>query len=129
MDEERSWRLYKKYPKLYRRRPQFECGIGWYDLLDSMSKDLEACIAEYQHLTWDKDEDLPCTEQVKEKFGTLCFYMSTATDEMHKIIDNATDKSGKTCERCGVRGFLRWYRGWKMTLCNTCFGVPEAESM
>lgn len=47
----------------------------------------------------------PCrASQVKEKFGTLRFYMTSQTPEMDKIIEKACRKSAKTCEECGKPG-------------------------
>lgn len=129
MNRTKTELLIKKYPKLYRQGIAFECNDGWYDLIDSMSQDLEACIEEYQRLTWEKDSDLPCATQVKEKHGTLSFYMTTITDQMEKIIEKAEEKSSKTCEGCGAKGFLRWCKGWKMTLCDTCFTAPNDGQM
>lgn len=50
------------------------------------------------------DEMHPAASQVKEKFGTLRFYMDYATDEMYKLIEEAEAKSAITCELCGAFG-------------------------
>ena len=59
----------------------------------------------------------PCrASQVKEKFGTLRFYMTGQTAEMDDIIGEATRKSAVTCEECGKPGRLRGH-GWLYTAC------------
>jgi hypothetical protein len=62
----------------------------------------------------------PRASQVKEKYGTLRFYMTYETDEMAEIIAAAEHKSGKTCEECGKPGTLRGH-GWYYTRCAKCW--------
>lgn len=59
----------------------------------------------------------PKAAQVKEKFGTLSFYMTTGTDEIYDLIAEAEKKSAVTCEVCGEPGELR-RGGWLKTLCD-----------
>ena len=59
----------------------------------------------------------PCASQVKEKYGILHFYTTSASDEMYKLIGEAEKKSEKTCEDCGAIGELRSDYGWYTTLC------------
>jgi hypothetical protein len=61
----------------------------------------------------------PRALQVKEKYGTLRFYMTTETDEMSSLIDEAELKSAVVCEDCGSTGKLRG-GGWARTLCDDC---------
>lgn len=58
-----------------------------------------------------------CASQVKEKYATLHFYMTAATDEMWKLIKEAEEKSSKICEACGKPGSVR-DNGWLQTLCD-----------
>ncbi len=62
----------------------------------------------------------PRASQVKEKFGTLRFYMTGGTDEMYDITDEAQCKSDTICETCGQPGKLRG-RGWLYTRCAPCW--------
>jgi len=73
--------------------------------------------------------DHPRASQVKEKFGTLRFYMTTGSNEMYNLIDEAEKESAKTCEFCGKPGKLR-SGGWLLTLCDECAtkeGKPDYE--
>ena len=64
--------------------------------------------------------------QIKEKFGTLRFYVGGASDEIHDAIDEAERLSEITCERCGEPGTLR-RNSWLATLCDKCnLGNEEA---
>lgn len=40
-------------------------------------------------------------EQAKEKFGALRVYLAAPTAEFHALIDAASRKSSRTCQRCG----------------------------
>ena len=121
MKEELEKKLVEKYPKLYgdyKGDPTktcmawgFECGDGWYNLIDELSAKLEphGVVA----------------MQVKEKFGELRFYISEVPDDcmedIYKHITEAEIKSLTTCEICGneenasIRG-ERWLR----TMCDEC---------
>jgi hypothetical protein len=117
--------LVEKYPNLfadYGASPKvspmafgFECGDGWYDLLDTLCTQL---------LTLKPANDgknpLPLTAlQVKEKYGTLRFYVGPCTDEASAVIQFAEEMSAKICETCGNRGRIRG-EGWFKTLCDVC---------
>lgn len=77
---------------------------GWYELV----KDL---IIELTEAGW--NGKVSC---IKEKYGSLRFYISQNDYYLEKIIDNYREKSLKICEICGKRGRLR-YGGWMETLC------------
>lgn len=54
--------------------------------------------------------------QVKEKYGTLRFYLTFGTDKMHDYTDLAEKMSETTCESCGKYGELRG-KWWLYTSC------------
>jgi hypothetical protein len=88
---------------------------GWFPIIYDLSLKLEALI-----LVMSAEQRAGFKAiQVKEKFGTLRFYMSGETDEMYKLISDAEDASAKTCEYCGEPGSLRT-KGWCFTLCDKC---------
>lgn len=64
-------------------------GRGWIPLLDRLARDLV-------RLGWDRD-----LHQVKEKFGSLRFYVGESTEEMDELIREAGDLSERICSRCG----------------------------
>jgi hypothetical protein len=124
--------LVSAFPLLYRdrysnMRETAMCwgfpGNGWFLILWNLSEQLEKLIQtvpenERQHYR---------AAQVKEKFGTLRFYLSASTDEMEKLIDEAETLSAKTCEDCGQPGVLRG-GGWLITACDQhCKGRPPYQ--
>jgi hypothetical protein len=83
----------------------FECGEGWYPIIEDALEKLHKL-----------DEEI-YVEQIKEKFGTMRFYISNGSDEAFKITEEAEKKSETTCEICGEKGELR-SGGWLKTLCD-----------
>lgn len=64
--------------------------------------------------------------QVKEKFGTLRFYVHIGNNEdealvkgFHDEINSAEADSSSRCEECGGLGTLDRSHGWLKTLCPT----------
>ncbi len=122
MREDLDAALCRDFPLLYRDRNASEAdtcmsfgfpGDGWEPLIRRLSEKLEPLIAA---LPPDDEEGPCCAAQVKEKFGTLRFYMMWATDEMDKYIRQAEGESARTCEECGAPG-QRTSKGWIKTLC------------
>lgn len=119
--------LTNRFPNLYRQRGGdlrstamcwgFEHGDGWFQIIYNLSEELEAEILKLP----ESEREYTCASQVKEKYGTLRFYMHSETQEMSYLIQEAEDKSAVTCEACGDPGELRGY-GWLSTKCNECAG-------
>lgn len=91
----------------------FECGDGWVDILHEAAIRLNEHI---QTLPEDVRQDVVAL-QVKEKYGRLRLYVSYYTEEIDRIVREAEEKSGKTCETCGKTGKLRGSR-WFYTACD-----------
>jgi hypothetical protein len=89
----------------------FECNDGWAALIRRLSERLEPLIAAQS------EDERACASQVKEKFGTLSFYMYGATDEMAELVREAELESEVTCEICGEPGVLRG-QYWLFTACD-----------
>jgi hypothetical protein len=88
-----------------------EVGDGWFDLLHKLCTDIQAT---------NPGKDFRAV-QVKEKFGGLRFYVTSATKEVHDLIDKAEEKSYSTCEACGAAGVeFESTHGWINTLCSKC---------
>ncbi len=122
MKEEHSESLRKNYPLLYRNGICFECEDGWYELIDRLSNRLERILQQYKEKYPNEDHEFySYATQVKEKFGTLRYYMSFGSYELFKAIDEAETESEHTCERCGsTEGKLR-SGGWIIVRCDKCF--------
>ncbi|MEK7197881.1 MAG: hypothetical protein AAB648_00250 [Patescibacteria group bacterium] len=90
----------------------FECGDGWFELINELCKKLKALdLKDFRVL------------QVKEKFGGLRFYVNGVeldkADETYQLIDEAEAKSLTICEKCGKPGKSNEI-GWIRTLCDNC---------
>lgn len=62
-------------------------------------------------------ELVPVAIQVKEKYGTLRFYINRGSDEQWAYIAFAEAMSACTCEICGNRGRVSRGMGWVTTRC------------
>jgi hypothetical protein len=122
-------KLFKKYPKIFRQRklsPKetamcwgIDCNDGWYMLLDCLCSKLQ----------WDTDKNnktckYPQVEatQVKQKFGTLRFYVTGAKDAQWGAIELAELMSAYICEHCGkFTENTKSTTGYIQTLCQDCY--------
>ena len=122
MNEVNTKYLFGRYPALYQGHQfpitqnlmafGFECGDGWFRLIDQLSAD----ITEIDK----RDGSKTIATQVKEKFGGLRFYIESGSDAIFDLIDKAGDESFRTCETCGEPGTTR-DDGWVSTECDKCW--------
>lgn len=91
----------------------FECGDGWADIL------VELCEKIQLHLNTLDEESRKhiIASQVKEKYGTLRFYIDASDDTIEDLIEEAVEKSSKTCEICGKPGKTITDGYWLSTVC------------
>ncbi|MEX3982149.1 hypothetical protein AB4Y45_24585 [Paraburkholderia sp. EG287A] len=124
MREELSNILRERYPRIFAVSPLvsrttdtmptvfslwgFECGDGWFDLIDVLCTGLE--------LATTHGAPQVVAAQVKEKFGTLRFSVSGADVRQRAMIELAEMMSGRLCEICGKPG-QTLSTGWVQTRC------------
>lgn len=102
------WR--KPYRSIYPISFGFECGDGWFKIINNLIKKIDKL---------DVNNEVRIF-QIKEKFGGLRVYVEGGlTDEMYDLIEKAETKSYKTCENCGKPGKPNKF-GWISTLCEDC---------
>lgn len=82
---------------------------GWIPIVQKLIEDIN-------RLSGDLDVNVV---EIKEKFGTLRFYVDGSSKEIDELIDEAELKSSITCDLCGQPGELR-RGGWLRTLCDEC---------
>lgn len=123
MKKELEEKLFKKYPKIFKQKdlsPRktlicfgFECGDGWYWLIDNLC----SCIQNYIDAN-----DRPQIEvtQIKEKYGTLSFYYIGGNDMVDGMVWLAEEMSGTICETCGTTKNVTQTKGWIKTICKKC---------
>jgi len=116
--------LCERYPRILVNRhpiPQtpamcwgFECGDGWFNILDQLFKIIQ------QHIDLKAKAGKEVTQvvavQVKEKFGGLRFYYDGGDEKIFGMVRMAEAMSYKTCETCGNPGELK-NEGWMKVCC------------
>lgn len=128
MNEKNTERLQSKYPSLFGNlRYGFECGNGWFDVLNKLGSKVEPLV-----------EGMPEFKErmliVKEKFGMLNVQGYFFPEEMPTVdqvkmktaIKEAEQASLTTCQKCGTtissddlkNATSRQHR---MRWCNQCF--------
>ena len=129
MNEKLTQKLIDDFPRLYRggdstlMRWGFACGDGWFDLVYQLSEEIEK-EAKAAGLRGN-DENYPQVVQVKEKFGTLSYYMHGFRNEaMNALIQKAGGLSAEICESCGHAGTLRQGCWWHVA-CDACEAKRE----
>ena len=148
MTPEKEEALCKKHKKIFKENWGFECGDGWFALIDTLCNSIQSHINwRMQHISDEELEDLQVVAtQVKEKFGTLRFYFDTEFNYetvQHKIMESiicyAEEKSARTCEVCGTNEYGKTVKNrqvgyWYKTECLECAkergyeeDIPEEE--
>ncbi len=135
MSPELEKNLIEKYPELYDYKSEdgkssdishygFSHGDGWFNIIDCLSATIADLMKRHpgkKHLTREEFEETVQVRvsQVKEKFGTLRFYVDNGNREVYTAISLAELLSGRTCESCGAPGRPRG-GGWVKTQCDVC---------
>jgi hypothetical protein len=95
-----------------------QCGDGWFDLVWRLCERLEPVVSELNEVL--PDDDRFEVLEVKQKMGTLRFYVSHHSAAIDAEIEATRLESLRTCEYCGRPGSLRNTDGWLATLCGEC---------
>lgn len=86
---------------------------GWFGLVKELVEDL-------LKLGWNRE-----ILQIKEKYGTLRFYITQRDEPLLARIGAAREHSAEVCEVCGKGGELRTAAaGWYATRCDSCWPQP-----
>lgn len=139
MSPELDKQLCEKYPKIFANRNAdmrttamcwgFEHGDGWYTIIDALCANIQGHVDyvnkrrelllksnEFNHKIPDEVHQVVAV-QVKEKFGTLRFYIDGGDDVVYALINMAESMSARMCEKCGAPGKRRGH-GWIYTACD-----------
>ena len=119
MNFELQKELFRRYPKVFRKPRDVsdggpidhrgvECGDGWFELVDRLSR---ACEREIEALISRGlvPNRCPRVRQVKEKLGTLRFYIFGPLSEefRERYLYVSEVESRRTCSLCGATGEAR----------------------
>lgn len=117
MKDELEQKLKDAYPQLLGELPYFECGNGWYNILNQM------CFRIQQNVNRKSKDNPELLEfkfvQIKEKFGGLRAYAHGYDAYSNAIIEMAESMAAVTCENCGSPGKTR-NTGWYAVRCDNC---------
>jgi hypothetical protein len=91
----------------------FEISDGWYWLLEQLMEEI------YNYCN-SNDKKIPDIIQIKEKFGSLRFYIQGGDEMIDGMIWLAESMSYKICEKCGTTENIGHTKSWIITLCETC---------
>ncbi len=115
-EQHRIDKLVEDFPSLFYVRPR--CGIdygeGWDGLIRKLCTKIVAIAPQVGYVT---------VTQIKEKFGTLRFYIDPVNVDKEnweligQAISEAEQESAITCEYCGKPGVAR-SGSWIRTLCD-----------
>ena len=114
----------KRFPLCFEREGccmtfGLEFNSGWNGIVEELLGKIEAHLTE-KYAAGFRDPDYGFQiDQIKEKFGTLRFYVCGADDPIFNFILDAERKSAQTCELCGAPGSLHCRKGafWLHTFC------------
>lgn len=113
MKPELNNQLITKHEKIFvgGRLRTFECGPGWFSIIDDMATKLQA------HIDASGCPQVQA-DQFKEKFGEVRFYYSGGDATCKEIVAEAVAKSNETCDFCGEPGEMQ-REGWMRVRCET----------
>jgi hypothetical protein len=137
MNEKLQNDLIKTYPKIFKniggnKALGIQCNDGWYNIIDSL------CFKIQYHCNVANTRYIPETDkyefvlendpeyvqvvaaQVKEKMGTLRFYVDGGDATTEGIIQMAEAMSSRICELCGSPAKTSRDSGWFHTTCDAC---------
>lgn len=115
MNQKLTHQLHNSYPEIFPKNEGgyalgFACAEGWYELIDSLCDEIMQFCKRFGKVP-------PIASQVKEKYGSLRFYIWSASEEVFDIIDKYELRSQFTCEICGKAGKIRRTGGWYSCEC------------
>lgn len=121
MRKELQEQLVSKFPNLYinDRFDGFWVDDSWYDLIYNLSSDISGLISS---LPTEKQSNYKVV-QIKEKFGSLRYYMSGITPDMNEIITTAEMESDNICYSCCgkiVEKEIEFKSNWNINHCKKC---------
>lgn len=130
MRQELQEYLYKKFPEIYPKNCDhtspfdlfgFECDDGWFRLILWLSRYIQQYTTQQNEMASKYPETYQAVNQlvavqVKEKFGTLRFYIKGGNDHLSKIVEYTEFLSGYFCEKTGQIDNVGYNRkGWIKT--------------
>lgn len=108
--------LKEKYPKIFANIHRANYGFPktWTNLVNSLCHEIQ------KYCDTHECDQVECI-QIKEKFGSLRFYINQGTAEIYEIIRTHEKLSYEMCQECGcVDCDIVRTKGWISYLCKPC---------
>lgn len=116
MNIQNTNKLVNDYPRIFPEPFYFECEDGWFDLIFNLCSEIDI---ECKRLNLEANKWTKAT-QIKQKYGTLRFYVNNYIDSVNQLIEKAEKQSSSICEICGLPGKTNDDYGWIRTCCKIC---------
>jgi hypothetical protein len=118
MKIENKQKLKRDFPSFFRHRADISGGDGWFDIVHKICTEISLYLN--ASINQALRENFYVT-QIKEKFGSLRFYVSLSEPTVDAIIDKYEVLSFDICEECGASHADMYIRhGWLKTICQKC---------
>jgi len=145
MNKDLEANIFNSYPELFKHRDDMKQSLmcfgiepdnGWYNLINDLCADIYHYYnTKYDGVDYDGNKyhhEVPPSfyvTQIKEKFGSLRFYIMAAPEDIHDMVHKAENKSYYICEVCGKEGkqFYRDDLPWVRTLCDECLDAHISD--
>jgi hypothetical protein len=108
--EELRLRIYAKHPHIIKEYDFFECGSGWFGLIEDM----------FDAFAKLELEEYAPIGQIKEKFGGLRVYLDGCSSKMETVIFKFESLSYEVCINCGSIEDVEMVGAWIRPLCSMC---------
>jgi len=125
MNKEHTAALIENFPELYRdyylpptqscMHWGFECGDGWFEHINLLSVMLSSYLKQNPEI-----KEGFRVNQVKEKYGTLRYYVTGGDEHTSNLIYLFEITSYFYCEKCGSTEDVKSTKGWISYLCKKC---------
>jgi hypothetical protein len=122
--------LINKYPKIFQdyvgnpERCNWDIPKSWIPIVDMLCASIQNYVDTVSHYDKKQDkwvgvEQVTCF-QMKEKYGSLCFYTNGNDEFVNGMIYLAEHLSHNTCQDCGSNEDLGTTSDWIAVLCRKC---------
>ena len=122
-------KLIQKYPKIFKQYEGNPGMVNWYGVPQGWLLIIDKLCGAIQHYVDNTTRYIngnptkptqPTLTQMKEKFGSLRFYMEGSDDYVEGMISMAEYMCDNTCQECGAENDLGVTSGWISVLCRNC---------
>ena len=97
----------------------FECGDGWFEILDRFCFQCESSVRYTVERKSEHIKDQALLVRIKNKFGEMRISVAQSNPHISRCSTVAQMHARETCELCGLPGHMTRGR-WLQVLCSQC---------